>query len=137
VIGQNGFNLSVGQRQRISIARAVLRNPQILVLDEASSALDRWSEKLIKESIERLRTSMTIVTVAHNLPGIQSADRIVLLDHGRLKGQGRHEVLYSSCREYARLFDLHFGAGAGASERVSTPLRPDSLVVAAGSKPEE
>ena len=137
VIGQNGFNLSVGQRQRISIARAILRKPQILVLDEASSALDRWSEKLIKESIERLRRSMTIITVAHNLPGIQSADHIVLLDHGRLKGQGRHEALYSSCREYARLFDLHFGAGAGTSERVSAALGPDPLVVAAGSKPEE
>jgi subfamily B ATP-binding cassette protein MsbA len=118
IIGQDGFNLSVGQRQRISIARAILRKPRILVLDEASSALDSWSEKLIKESIDRLRGTMTIITVAHNLPGIQSADRIFLLDQGQLKGQGRHESLYSSCRDYARLFDLHFRTGAAAAEGV-------------------
>jgi ABC-type bacteriocin/lantibiotic exporter with double-glycine peptidase domain len=125
VIGQDGFNLSVGQRQRISIARAILRKPRILVLDEASSALDNWSEKLIKESIDRLRGTMTIITVAHNLPSIQSADRILLLDQGQLKGQGRHEALYSSCREYARLFDLHFKAGTAAAE--GGPVAPIAM----------
>jgi ABC-type bacteriocin/lantibiotic exporter with double-glycine peptidase domain len=134
VIGRDGFNLSVGQRQRVSIARAILRKPQILLLDEASSALDSGSEKLIKESIERLRGSMTIVTVAHNLPGIQLADQILLLDHGRLKAQGRHEALYSGCRDYARLFDLHFGAAGAASEHVCIASRPDSPVAVASGK---
>ena len=122
ILGQKGFNLSVGQRQRISIARAILRKPNILILDEASSALDAWSEKLIQQSIERLRGKMTIITVAHKLPSIRGADRIVLLDHGRLVAQGHHESMYATCPEYSRLFDLHFAAAPAPSEQVPATL---------------
>jgi ATP-binding cassette, subfamily B, bacterial MsbA len=108
VIGELGFKLSGGQRQRIAIARALLKNAPILILDEATSALDSESERLVQQAIERLMQGRTALVIAHRLSTIREADRIVVLERGRIVEQGTHAELLDRGGEYRRLHDLQF-----------------------------
>jgi ATP-binding cassette subfamily B protein len=107
-LGERGARLSGGQRQRIAIARAVLRDPPILLLDEATSALDAESERLVQEALERLMRQRTTIVIAHRLATVLEADRIVVLDHGRIVARGTHAELVRGNELYARLAALQF-----------------------------
>ena len=105
-IGDRGAKLSGGQRQRLSIARAVLKNPDILILDEATSALDTESEKLVQEALEKLLAGRTSVVIAHRLSTIKNADRILVVDEGRIAEEGTHSELIERGGIYAKLVAL-------------------------------
>jgi ATP-binding cassette subfamily B protein len=107
-LGEDGARLSGGQRQRIAIARALLREAPILLLDEATSALDAESERLVQEALDRLMASRTTLVIAHRLATVRQADRIVVLDKGRIVEQGAHEQLSAAGGLYARLASLQF-----------------------------
>ena len=109
-VGERGVTLSGGQRQRIAIARAILRNTPILLLDEATSALDSESEAFIQEALEKLTASRTTLVIAHRLATVRNADRILVLDGGRLVAQGTHAQLIKKNPLYARLAKLQFSA---------------------------
>jgi len=108
VIGERGTKLSGGQRQRIGIARAILRNPAILILDEATSNLDTESERLVQDALERLMQNRTSLVIAHRLSTILKADQILVLEHGRIKERGTHSELLMVNGLYRKLYDLQF-----------------------------
>ncbi|MFT3987463.1 ABC transporter transmembrane domain-containing protein [Aestuariivirga sp.] len=112
-VGERGVTLSGGQRQRIAIARAILRNAPILLLDEATSALDAESEAFIQEAIEGLTANRTTLVIAHRLATVRNADRILVLEDGKLVAQGTHEALMTTSPLYARLAKLQFSVPLG------------------------
>ncbi len=118
LVGERGHRLSSGQRQRLAIARAVLRDPDLLILDEATSHLDSESERLIQESLARLRADRTLVVIAHRLSTVAAADQILVLDGGRLIERGDHRQLLAAAGLYARLWRLQ----SESAERPADPV---------------
>ena len=114
-LGERGVRLSGGQRQRIAIARAMLSEAPVLLLDEATSALDSHSERLIQQALERLMGTRTTLVIAHRLATVRRADRIVVLDGGRIVGEGTHEALLAEGGLYAELARLQFAGGYSAA----------------------
>ncbi len=108
-LGERGIRLSGGQRQRIAIARAILKNAPVLLLDEATSALDAESEKLVQNALQHLMHNRTTLVIAHRLATVLRADRIVVMDHGKIVAQGTHQTLLAQDQLYARLAALQFG----------------------------
>jgi subfamily B ATP-binding cassette protein MsbA len=112
-VGNRGLRLSGGERQRVGIARAVLLNPPILVFDEATSHVDVVSEQKIQVAVERLREGRTVLLIAHRLSTVQNADRIVVMDRGRISEQGSHAELLQQCGIYRKLVELQARVEAG------------------------
>ncbi|SDL06543.1 ABC transporter ATP-binding protein [Halarsenatibacter silvermanii] len=118
-VGQRGLRLSGGQRQRVSIARAFLKNPQILILDEATSSVDLETEKLIQEAIERLTEHRTTFVIAHRLATIVDADEILFVEDGRIKERGSHKELVARGGDYYRFYEMQFEEGSEKTASLS------------------
>ena len=110
-LGEKGVRLSGGQRQRLSLARAILHDPSVLLLDEATSALDAENERLVQQALEKLKAGRTTLVIAHRLATVVGADRIAVIDQGRLVATGTHAELLQSCPLYAHLAALQFDVG--------------------------
>ncbi|WKZ82683.1 MAG: ABC transporter ATP-binding protein [Acidimicrobiia bacterium] len=115
VVGERGYRLSGGEKQRVAIARVILKDPRVLVLDEATSHLDARSEALIQDALERVMAGRTSIVIAHRLSTVLAADRILVLDEGRLVEDGRHQDLLAAGGLYAELFRTQFAAGGTAT----------------------
>jgi subfamily B ATP-binding cassette protein MsbA len=113
LLGENGTSLSGGQKQRIAIARAILKDPSILILDEATSALDTVSEKLVQQALDNLMEGRTTVIIAHRLSTIRNADTILVISKGRVIEQGSHDELMALNGAYKKLYTAQQESGNG------------------------
>ena len=124
VLAERGVNLSVGQRQLVSFARAIVGNPRIIILDEATANIDTQTELLIQDALKRILKGRTSIVIAHRLSTVRNADKIVVLDHGRLVEAGRHQELLKNNGVYARLYAVNYGLahpGLTAPDEVAMP----------------
>ena len=126
VIGEKGFRLSGGERQRIAIARAILKNAPILILDEATSALDAESESLVQAALGNLVQGRTVLVIAHRLSTVRRANRIAVLEDGRITAIGRHDELLNTSPTYRRLYQLQFMDVTDLQERDINQLEPET-----------
>jgi ATP-binding cassette subfamily B protein len=116
VVGERGYRLSGGEKQRLALARVILKDPRILVLDEATSSLDSESETLIQEALKRVMAGRTSIVIAHRLSTIQAADLILVMDRGQIVERGTHAELLGERGLYARLYETQFRRRVGAGE---------------------
>src|SRR5947208_16158567 len=130
LVGERGVKLSVGEKQRLSIARALLKDPPILILDEATASVDTTTERLIQQALERLMFHRTSIVIAHRLSTIVHADQILVLDHGRIIERRTHDELLALGGKYARLCEQSF-LGTSPTRQTESPAE-----IAASQTPE-
>ena len=131
IVGERGYRLSGGEKQRLAIARVLLKDPPILILDEATSALDTTSERLVQEALEQVLVGRTTIAIAHRLSTILAADVIFALDGGRIVEQGTHDELLELDGLYAPLYSEQFGGGAVEARCADGLLLADGTVIPA------
>ncbi|MCZ6672281.1 MAG: ATP-binding cassette domain-containing protein, partial [Verrucomicrobia bacterium] len=125
VIGDRGVKLSGGERQRLALARSILRDPQILILDEATSDLDSKSEQLIQDSLREMSWNRTVIVIAHRLSTIENADEIIVIEDGRVVEKGNHQMLLQAGGYYAQYYELQFWKGMQAKRAEGETLCED------------